>query len=74
VTYLYLYGVNHKQVAKSRSPFEIKKTVVTDDNGDWKLQLSPLKGSLTPETMIISSSNSQKILLELLDDVVVGEV
>ncbi len=48
-----------------------KHTTVTDNNGNWQLQLSPLKGSFTPETMTISSSNDQKIKL---DDVVVGEV
>ncbi|WP_199271659.1 sialate O-acetylesterase [Paraglaciecola sp. L3A3] len=48
-----------------------KQMTISDNNGDWKLQLSPLKGSFTPESMTISSSHNQIIIL---DDIVVGEV
>ena len=45
------------------------KQTITDKNGNWKVILSPLKTSSTPQTMIISGSNQIE-----LTNILVGEV
>ena len=45
------------------------KKTITDKNGNWKVVLTPLKTSSTPQTMVISGSNRIE-----LANILVGEV
>ncbi len=49
-----------------------EKSTVTDSNGDWSIELNPLKASFEPKIMMISSSLNKEDLK--ISDIVVGDV
>ena len=49
--------------------FRSKRTAVADASGKWRVALSPMRASLTPQTMTITGKNTIT-----LSDILVGEV
>ncbi|UMB52595.1 sialate O-acetylesterase [Lutibacter sp. A64] len=51
---------------------DLEEQTVTDANGKWRVNLGVLKANFEPKTMVVSSSQNEKIIK--ISDVLVGEV